>query len=226
MPNRSARQESDMFSVEQLAVERGGRMIVRGIDLHLEAGYALQIHGANGSGKSTLLCALAGLLLPVKGKVCWHGADVRSQPQRFRRELSYMGHTNGVSDDLTVLENIRFARLLGAGRSTDDSAYRPHLNEGAVLKGAGLLELLHTRLNRLSQGQRRRVALARVMLSAKPLWLLDEPAEALDAAAQGWLGECIDAHMHAGGIVVSTTHRPLATASAHTHHLRLEGGGR
>ncbi len=214
-----------MYSVEQLAVERGNRMIVHGIDLNIEAGWALQVHGANGSGKTTLLSALAGLLPPSRGKVRWHGEDVRTRPRRFRRDLAYMGHSNGVSDDLTVLENIRFATLLGAGAASPASEHdriAPLAQARDVLKGAGLLDCLHTPLNRLSQGQRRRVALARVILAGKSLWMLDEPLEALDVAAQGWLGDCMALHLRSGGIVVTTTHRTLATASACTRHLYLD----
>jgi heme exporter protein A len=105
-----------MLSAEQLGLGRGGQMIVCGIDLRVEAGWALQIHGANGSGKTTLLRVLAGLLPPAVGQVCWHGANVRVHPERFRHDLAFVGHTNGVSDDLTVLENLRFASLLGRTR--------------------------------------------------------------------------------------------------------------
>ncbi|WP_434660322.1 cytochrome c biogenesis heme-transporting ATPase CcmA [Paraburkholderia sp. A3BS-1L] len=218
-----------MYSIEQLAVERGGRTIVSGIDLSIEPGWALQIHGANGSGKTTLLGALAGLLPLARGRVCWRGDDVRRAPRQFRSELAYVGHANGVSDDLTVLENIRFAALLGTadapggndGRGGDDSISR----EDEVLEQAGLHAHRHTRLSRLSQGQRRRVALARLMLGRKPLWLLDEPGDALDASATDWFTTCIDTHLRAGGIVALTTHRPLQSGAARTRHLYLERSG-
>jgi heme exporter protein A len=214
-----------MYSIEQLAVERGGQMIVSGVDLTIEAGRVLQIHGANGSGKTTLLSALAGLLPLARGRVYWRGDDVRIAPRRFRHELAFVGHSNGVSDDLTVQENIRFSALLGgadaAGRDTRAATSR----EDEVLEQAGLIALRHTRLNRLSQGQRRRVALARLLLSRKPLWLLDEPADALDASATDWLTACIGAHLGEGGIVALTTHRPLESDAARTRHLYLNGSG-
>ncbi|CAB3778975.1 Cytochrome c biogenesis ATP-binding export protein CcmA [Paraburkholderia caffeinitolerans] len=214
-----------MYSIEQLAVERGGRTIVSGIDLSIEPGWALQIHGANGSGKTTLLGALAGLLPLAKGRVCWRGDDVRRAPRRFRSELAYVGHANGVSDDLTVLENIRFAALLGTADVSDgdaSSASDSVSRENEVLEQAGLYALRHTRLSRLSQGQRRRVALMRLMLGRKPLWLLDEPGDALDASATDWFATCIDTHLRAGGIVALTTHRPLESGAGRTRHLYLE----
>lgn len=219
-----------MYSIEQLAVERGGRTIVSGINLSIEPGWALQIHGANGSGKTTLLGALAGLLPLVRGRVCWRGDDVRRAPRQFRSELAYVGHANGVSDDLTVLENIRFAALLGTADAThdddgDDGGGDSASREDEVLDQAGLRALRHTRLSRLSQGQRRRVALARLMLGRKPLWLLDEPGDALDASATDWFTACIDTHLRAGGIVALTTHRPLESGDGRTRHLYLERSG-
>ena len=214
-----------MYSIEQLAVERGGQMIVSGVDLTLEAGWGLQIHGANGSGKTTLLGALAGLLPLARGSVYWRGDNVCHAPRQFRRDLAFVGHANGVSDDLTVQENIRFSALLGGADAplANDRAATSRENE--VLEQAGLIGLRHARLNRLSQGQRRRVALARLVLSRKPLWLLDEPADALDEAASDWLTRCIDAHLDEGGVVALTTHRPLETGVARTRHLYLNGSG-
>ncbi len=207
-----------MLSVENLGLARGGQMIVNRFNAEIESGWALQIHGANGSGKTTLLRLFAGLLLPATGSVSWHGVNVHTEPQPFRRDLAYVGHTNGVSDDLSVLENLRFSALIGANAT---SAHSKSATD-EVLEQAGLISLQHMRLGRLSQGQRRRVALVRLMLERKPLWLLDEPADALDDAASNWLTECIAAHMHAGGIIVTTTHRPLPTDEARTRHLYLE----
>lgn len=200
-------------------------MIVSDIDLSMEAGWVLQIHGANGSGKTTLLGALAGLLPLVHGRLRWRGRDVHGEPQQFRRELGFVGHSNGVSDDLTVQENIRFATLLGAAAGSASQNGGDTTREEDVLERAGLAGLRHTRLNRLSQGQRRRVALARLILCCKPLWLLDEPTDALDAAGTDWFTGCVDTHLGDGGIVALTTHRALESASARTRHLYLNGSG-
>ncbi|SAL59795.1 ABC transporter [Caballeronia arvi] len=203
-----------MLSARQLDVMRGSRTIVAGVDLCVDGGAALLIHGANGSGKSSLIAALAGLLPPAAGSVSWRGANVRDDPVRFRRELAWLGHADGFNGELTVAENLRFAALLGAGVA--------HVDERNVLDGAGVLPLMRTRLNRLSQGQRRRVALARLVLAGKPLWLLDEPTEAIDDAGALWFAACIDDHLRAGGMLVATTHRPLSVDAKRTRHLHLE----
>lgn len=205
-----------MLSARQLDVMRGGRTIVAGADFHVDAGAALLIHGANGSGKSSVIATLAGLLPPAAGSVSWRGVDVREHPARFRHDLAWLGHADGFNGELTVDENLRFAALLGASM-----AYR---SECDVLERAGVRPLLHTRLNRLSQGQRRRVALARLVLSARRLWLLDEPTDAIDESGARWFAECVDAHLHEGGTLVATTHRPLPVDAARTRHLHLERG--
>ncbi|WP_250436890.1 cytochrome c biogenesis heme-transporting ATPase CcmA [Caballeronia sp. ATUFL_F2_KS9A] len=203
-----------MLSARQLDVMRGSRTIVAGVNLCVDGGAALLIHGANGSGKSSLIAALAGLLPPAAGKVSWRGVNMRDDPARFRRDLAYLGHADGFNGELTVAENLRFAALLGA------NALRA--NERDVLERAGLRPLMHARLNRLSEGQRRRVALARLVLAAKPLWLLDEPTEAVDDAGALWFAACIDDHLREGGALVATTHRPLAVDAARARHLHLE----
>lgn len=204
-----------MLSARQLDVMRGSRTIVAGVDLCVDSGAALLIHGANGSGKSSLVAALAGLLPPAAGSVSWRGENVRADPARYRRDLAWLGHADGASGELSVAENLRFAVVLGSN-STNVSQERD------LLDRAGLLPLMHARLNRLSQGQRRRVALARLVLANKPLWLLDEPTEALDEPGVQWFAACIDEHLRAGGTLVATTHRPLAVDPARARHLHLE----
>ncbi|SAK78474.1 ABC transporter [Caballeronia pedi] len=203
-----------MLSARQLDVMRGSRTIVAGVDFRVDGGAALLIHGANGSGKSSLIAALAGLLPPAAGDVSWRGMNVRDDPARFRRDLAYIGHADGFNGELTVTENLRFAALLGA--------HAARIDERDVLNRAGVLPLMYTRLNRLSQGQRRRVALARLVLAGKALWLLDEPTEAIDDAGARWFAACIDDHLREGGTLVATTHRPLPVDAARTRHLHLE----
>jgi heme exporter protein A len=202
-----------MLSATHLDVMRGGRTIVGGITFHAESGHALLIHGANGSGKSTLMAALAGLLPAARGEVCWRGTPLRDDPAQFRRDLAFLGHADGLSGESSVTENLCFAGLLGgATRSAC---------EQRVLDDAGLGELRRLRVDRLSRGQRRRVALARLVLDGKPLWLLDEPTDSLDERACRWFAACVDAHTRAGGTVIAATHRPLATDAARTRHLHL-----
>ncbi|WP_277189065.1 heme ABC exporter ATP-binding protein CcmA [Caballeronia sp. BR00000012568055] len=200
-----------MLSATRLEVMRGGRTIVAGVSLYADAGHALVIHGANGSGKSTLIAALAGLLPLSSGALAWQGVPVRANPARYRRDLAFLGHTDGISGELTVLENLRFAASLDAR-----SVLKPD-----VLDAAGLTALGSLHVNRLSQGQRRRVALARVICSNKPLWLLDEPTDALDDSAAAWFTACIDAHLNTGGTVIAATHRPIESDAARTRRLHL-----
>jgi heme exporter protein A len=200
-----------MLSATRLEVMRGGRTIVAGVSLYADAGHALVIHGANGSGKTTLIAALAGLLPLSSGVLAWQGVPVRANPARYRRDLAFLGHTDGISAELTVLENLRFAASLDAR-----SVLKPE-----ILDAAGLAALGTMQVSKLSQGQRRRVALARVICSNKPLWLLDEPTDALDDTAAAWFTACIDAHLRAGGTVIASTHRPIATDAARTRHLHL-----
>ena len=205
-----------MLSATQLDVIRGRRTIVAGVDFRVDGGAALVIHGANGSGKSSLIAALAGLLPPAGGSLSWRGVDVRDDPARFRRDLAYLGHADGFNGELTVEENLRFAALIGVhGKRTPQQ-------DSDVLDRAGVLPLMRARLNRLSQGQRRRVALARLVLAGKPLWLLDEPTEAIDDDGALWFAACIDDHLRAGGMLVATTHRPLPVDAARARHLHIE----
>ncbi|KND54276.1 ABC transporter involved in cytochrome c biogeneis, ATPase component CcmA [Candidatus Burkholderia verschuerenii] len=202
-----------MLSATQLDVARGGRTIVENVTLDADAGCVLLIHGANGSGKSTLMAALAGLLPAARGDVRWRGMRLRDDPARFRRDLAFLGHANGLSGELSVAENLRFAGLLGGALRSSP--------EQSVLEDAGLAGLRHVRVDRLSRGQRRRVALARLVLDGKPLWLLDEPTDSLDDLACVWFAACIDTHTRHGGTVVAATHRPLATDAARTRHLHF-----
>ncbi|WJF91953.1 cytochrome c biogenesis heme-transporting ATPase CcmA [Paraburkholderia bonniea] len=206
-----------MLAVEQLGLGRGGRMVLRQIEFVVQPGWALQIHGPNGSGKTTLLRLLAGLLAPSTGVIRWDGADTRAAPARWRSTLSYVAHANGVSDDLTVQEHLNFAAAL-SGVALRGAA----VALTAALEGVGLERQRHMRAGQLSQGQRRRVALARLVLERKPLWLLDEPAAALDHTASAWLHEMLATHLQTGGIVVASTHQPLSTPTSQTQCFTLE----
>jgi heme exporter protein A len=208
-----------MLEARGLDVARGGAIIVADVTLHAGAGRALLVHGANGCGKTSLIATLAGLLPPARGAVCWHGTRTHDSTARFHRDLAYLGHTDGLCGELTVLENLRFAGLLGACMPHDAA------REKKVLAAAGLFAVRRMRLDRLSQGQRRRAALARLVLAGKALWLLDEPTDALDDAACAWFASCADTHVRRGGTVIAATHRPLALTPAHTQHFHLARSG-
>lgn len=177
-----------------LSAFRGERLVLRGVSLHVPRGGALLLLGANGSGKSTLLRVLAGLKRPDAGVVLWDGADPDSP-------AAYLGHGEAVKPGLTAAENLRFAAHAG-GSITD------------ALAAMGLSPLADLPARMLSAGQRRRLALARLLLSPAPLWLLDEPSVGLDDASVARLGDVLQAHRERGGVVVTATHLPLPLPGA------------
>ncbi len=193
---------------EGLAAERGGRTVFVGVDFTVGAGELLAVIGPNGAGKSTLLRVIAGLLAPAAG-------TVRLEPSAdgaLSAAVHYFGHLDGLKPGLTVADNLDYARRLYGGGGDIEAA----------LEAVGLAHLPDLPSGRLSAGQKRRVALARLLVSARPVWLLDEPATALDAAAETMLGGLIATHLATGGIAVAATHRPLPVTPAAT--LPLGGG--
>ncbi len=194
---------------------RGGRSLFSGLSLQLPAGHMLRVQGANGAGKTSLLRMLCGLLLPTEGQVLWRGEPVAALREEFGRELVYLGHAAALKDELTPLENLEAACTLGGTRAVAGSA-------AGALQGAGLGGFEHTPARRLSQGQRRRAALARLALSAgMPLWILDEPFNALDTAATAWLEALLRGHLQRGGSLVLTSHQGALLADAPQQVLAL-----
>ena len=173
-----------------------------GVSFEAEAGDVVQVRGSNGSGKSSLLRLLCGLLQPTQGQVHWRNRRVGARDADFAREVAYMGHAGGMSGELTVLENLRFS-LHVAGSACADAACRDVL-ERLQLSGREDDPLRH-----LSQGQQRRLSLARVLLSQRPLWLLDEPCAGLDAEGEKSFDAYLAEHARRGGMAVVTTHRDI-----------------
>jgi heme exporter protein A len=161
----------------------------------------LHVQGANGAGKTSLLRMLCGLLLPTEGQVLWRGQSVSALREEFGRELVYIGHGAGLKEDLSPLENLTAACQLGGLSVSPQQTL-------AALAAAGLGGFEHTPARRLSQGQRRRAALARLALAdSAPLWVLDEPFNALDTSACGWLEALLHTHLQRAGLVVLTGHQ-------------------
>jgi heme exporter protein A len=197
-----------------LACARGGRLLFRGVDLDAGPGDVVQVRGRNGSGKSSLLAVLSGLLRARAGEVRWRGRAVAPGDPGYAHELAYLGHADGLSTELTGRENLRLALVLAGtpscGEACESLLARLRLTRPAALP-----------VQRLSQGQRRRLALARVVLSARPLWLLDEPHAGLDAEGIDLLEEELLRHARAGGIAVVSTHGDLACGYGQS--LQLDG---
>lgn len=192
--------------VRGLSFSRGGRRVFEGIDFELRPGQLLQVLGANGSGKTSLLRVLGGLLPPDEGELCWGNEAVRTVDHDFLQAVAYVGHANGIDADLSAAENLRFAARMGG---VDDSPARTSL----ALQAMGLDPASQAPVRTLSQGQRRRVALARLALLRRALWLLDEPVSSLDAASVDRFLAQLDEHLRAGGMAVVATHEELPGAA-------------
>ncbi len=184
------------FEARDLACVRGGREVFAGLEFALGAGDLLWLRGPNGSGKSSLLLTLAGLVPPAAGQLLWEGEPVDPRSPDFRRLFHLVGHANGAAAALTVRENLAFAAALAGGADTLDEA----------LAAFDLTALATRPVRHLSSGQRRRLALARLMLVERPLWLLDEPAVGLDAANRARLEALLRRHRERGGIAVVASH--------------------
>ncbi len=186
-----------MLQAEGLAAFRGERLVFRDLSFSVAAAGALVLVGANGSGKSTLLRLLAGLVRPIAGQLRWDGEDALADLAAHAVRVTYVGHLDAVKPGLTAAENLAFAARMGRGAVGD------------ALEALGLDDLAEVPARYLSAGQKRRLALARLALSAAPLWLLDEPTVGLDIASQELVGAVLTAHRARGGIIVAATHVPL-----------------
>ncbi len=185
---------------------RSARPVFRGLAFQIESGGALVLTGPNGSGKSSLLRLMAGLLPPAGGTLSWNGAAVADDPDAHRLRLRYLGHLDAVKPALTAAENLAFwAGLMGGD---PDTAVAPALDA----LGIGHLSDLPARF--LSAGQKRRLNLARLALAPAAIWLLDEPATALDAETTDRLRALIQRHRDAGGMAVVSTHSDLGLKDA------------
>ncbi|WP_326543552.1 cytochrome c biogenesis heme-transporting ATPase CcmA [Pseudorhodoferax sp.] len=203
-----------MLETHDLACLRGDRRLFRGLTLQLAPGQLLRVEGSNGAGKTSLLRLLAGLALPAAGEVCWAGVPIRRQREVYAQALVYLGHLGGLKDELTPLENLQADCAL-AGHAADAARITEALAAWGLQRQAGLP------LRVLSAGQRRRAALARLALADAPLWVLDEPFNALDVDAVAQLGRQIEAHLDGGGLAVVTSHLALPVAAGRVQALRL-----
>lgn len=192
------------LQAHQLACARGARLLFSDLSFELLPGEAMRVGGSNGSGKTSLLRMLCGLACPSAGEVRWLGANVRLNRAEFNAALLYLGHLNGVKDDLAAWENVMVAATLAGHPVGPEAAY-------AALDALGLGELADLPTRVLSQGQRKRVALARLQLCTEnTLWILDEPFTALDHEAVDALCATLGVHLARGGMLVYTTHQDVS----------------
>ncbi len=206
-----------MLDAIDLGCERGERTLFSGLAFAAAAGSLLRVAGPNGTGKTSLLRILCGLLEPTAGDVRWGGRSIRRQREEYWKDLVYIGHLNGVKDDLTAYENLRVAQAV-AGRKTGEQVLRHALAE------VGMAPFAQTMARFLSQGQRRRIALARLFATTNaPLWILDEPFTALDQRGVSALAQLIASHTGNGNMVVLVTHQDVAIEAQRQQHIELGG---
>jgi len=189
------------LQAENLACNRGGRDVFAGLNFAIEAGEALLVTGRNGAGKSSLLRLIAGLVRASAGRLAFSGG---APDAPIGEQAHYLGHQDAVKPSLSVAENLRFwINFLGGGKAAS-----------ASLEAVGLAPLASLPAAYLSAGQRRRLSIARLIAVARPLWLLDEPTTALDAAAQATLADLMRAHLAGGGLIVAAAHGPIGLERA------------
>jgi heme exporter protein A len=187
---------SIVFEARQLSCVRDDRVLFANLDFSVRSGQVLLIEGPNGSGKTSLLRILTGLRRPDEGELYWCGTTLESLDSAYYQDIAYVSHGNGLKDDLSVEENLRFARALGESTLSIDEA----------LGKVGLSGYQDTPIRFLSAGQRRRLALARLLCMRKKLWILDEPFTSLDKKSIATFEQFIAEHVADDGIVVMTSH--------------------
>ncbi|MSO64567.1 MAG: heme ABC exporter ATP-binding protein CcmA [Alphaproteobacteria bacterium] len=191
------------LAASNLACTRGDRAVFAGLSFVVPTGRVLVVRGANGAGKTSLLRIIAGIVGPTDGQLTWQGTDVGTLAEAYRAHVSYVAHLDAIKPALTVAENLVHWAKLRAGTGT----------VAAALSALGIERLAELPARFLSAGQRRRVALARLLVVDAPLWVLDEPTVSLDDAGVDLLGRAMEGHLGRGGLIVATTHVDLPVAA-------------
>lgn len=203
-----------MLQGNNLVCVRGDRRLFKDVNFTLEAGGLMKVGGPNGSGKTSLLRMLCGISEPAHGEIRWFDESIRALGGEYYGAMTYLGHLSGAKDDLTAIENLRISSALAGVEVTETEAR-------AALKRIGLggREILPVKV--LSQGQKKRVALARLLVCNTTLWILDEPLSALDVSAIKLIKELLEQHLSQGGMVVMTTHQEIDIVAVDTQQLLL-----
>jgi heme exporter protein A len=199
--------------VDKLSCVRQQKRLFTAISFQLYPAEVLLVEGPNGSGKSSLLRLLSGLKTPDEGSIFWDGKPIQALPSEYGHHLHYVGHTNGIKLGLTVIENLKLTYHLSLTPSPPDYA--------SILDRLQLNADKNTLVKFLSAGQKRRLALAKLFLFPKPLWLLDEPLTALDVNIQTLFLSHLNRHLQMGGMAVISSHHPIQLSGANVKALRL-----
>ena len=203
-----------MLSVADLSCVRGDRTLFRGLSFTLAPGQCLHLEGSNGVGKTSLLRIVAGLAPAAQGEVRWHGELLGSPDCQLPAQMLYLGHLLALKDELSAVENLLAGGAIAGGTIEPAQALQ-------ALKELGLAGRTALPVRVLSQGQKRRVALARLLVQQNPLWVLDEPFVALDGAAHALITRVLQGHLAQGGMVLLTSHQPV-DLGARGRSLRLD----
>lgn len=204
-----------MLTVNDLACVRGDRRLFAGLSFCLEPASWIHLTGENGVGKTSLMRMLVGLAPIETGEIRWKGTTIGALGDDYRRAITYLGHHNALKEELTARENLCSSAAV-AGR------FLPAERADALLARLGLAGREELPVRYLSQGQKRRVALARLLWSDSPLWVLDEPFVALDTGAVAWLAATLAEHLAGGGMAIVTSHQEVTIAGNTARQLRLE----
>ncbi len=207
MPAQPLPDTSSALRASGLGLERGGRALFADLSFSLAAGNALLLRGANGSGKTSLLRILAGLTRADAGEIFWQGCAWQSGCAAQRASSLYIGHANALKDELSAAENLAEALAFDGLEIDAEAKHR-------ALENVGLWSRRDVMARRLSQGQKRRIGLARLSLASKALWLLDEPTNALDTEGVAIFSSLVQGHLASGGVACIATHVPLDIPAA------------
>ncbi|MGH1536907.1 MAG: cytochrome c biogenesis heme-transporting ATPase CcmA [Gammaproteobacteria bacterium] len=206
-------QEVSVLNAQGLKCVKGSAELFSNIHFEMKSGEALLVEGSNGSGKTSLLRILCGFNYPADGEISWDGVSIEGHDS-YQQQISYIGHASGVKLDLTVMENLVFAqRLVGSERKESEIK--------DIIRTVGLFKQRNILTRKLSAGQKRRVALARLQLEERQLWVLDEPLTALDKEFVTEFETVLKNHLESKGMLVVTTHRELILPSTKMKRINL-----
>jgi len=203
-----------MLEVINLTCVRGTRRLFKELSFSAESGELVELRGPNGSGKTSLLRILCGLAMPAAGEVRWNGTGIRSLGEEYFGAVAYLGHQNAVKDELTAIENLRISSAV-CGYALDKNEAQE------ILKRVGLTQQQNLPARVLSAGQRRRLAMTRLLTLKARLWILDEVLTSLDDAAMNLSREFISEHLKQDGIAIVATHQDLGLAAPRFRRLQL-----